>query len=58
MGYDHVLRRIVPRSKESFGLADELIDKLIVTNPRRMLTRDSGPGMTGERRETGYQRGA
>lgn len=41
MGYDHVVRRIVPRLQESFGLSDELIRKLMVTNPRRLLTRDS-----------------
>lgn len=58
MGYDHVLRRIVPRLKESFGLTDELIHKLIVTNPRRLLTRDGEPGMIGGLRGTGHQHGA
>ena len=47
MGYDHVLRRIVPRLQDSFGLTDELIHKLMVTNPRRLLTRNGAPSVTG-----------
>jgi len=40
MGYDHVMRRIVPRLKESFGVSDSVIQKLLVDNPRRLLARD------------------
>jgi phosphotriesterase-related protein len=47
MGYDHVLRRIVPRLRQSFGITDDVIDKLLVTNPRRLLTRDRDPGVAG-----------
>ena len=58
MGYDHVMRRIVPRLMESFGLTDDLIHKLMVTNPRRLLTRDGDPGVTSGLRGTGHQHGA
>jgi phosphotriesterase-related protein len=44
MGYDHVMRRIVPRLKESFGVSDAVIRKLLVDNPRRLLTRDRDLG--------------
>jgi phosphotriesterase-related protein len=39
-GYDHVLRRITPRLQKSFGLSDAVIAKLLVDNPRRLLTID------------------
>lgn len=39
MGYDHVLARVVPRLRESFGVDQGLIDKLLIANPRRLLTR-------------------
>jgi phosphotriesterase-related protein len=43
MGYDHVLARVVPRLKASFGVTDVAINKLLVANPRRLLTRpDNG----------------
>ena len=38
LGYGHVVRRIVPRLKSVFGVDDETIDKLLVHNPRRLLT--------------------
>jgi predicted metal-dependent phosphotriesterase family hydrolase len=38
MGYDHVLRRVVPRLRTSYGISDETIEKLLVRNPRRLLT--------------------
>jgi phosphotriesterase-related protein len=44
MGYDHVMRRIVPRLRESFGVGDDVIRKLLVDNPRRLLARDRDPG--------------
>lgn len=37
MGYDHVLRRIVPRLKSVFGVGHKSIEKLLVHNPRRLL---------------------
>jgi phosphotriesterase-related protein len=40
MGYDHVLRRIVPRLRTHFGISDAVLDKLLVTTPRRLLTID------------------
>jgi phosphotriesterase-related protein len=43
MGYDHVIRRVVPRLRSAFGIGDEVIDKLLVSNPRRLLTRHLGP---------------
>jgi phosphotriesterase-related protein len=45
MGYDHVLRRIVPRLRTSFAVTDSVIEKLLVTNPRRLLTRERDPEM-------------
>jgi len=47
MGYDHVLRRIVPRLRTSFGISDGVLHKLMVDNPRRLLTRDREPGAVG-----------
>jgi phosphotriesterase-related protein len=38
MGYDHVLQRIVPRLRGSFGVGEATIEKLLVGNPRRLLT--------------------
>lgn len=42
LGYDHVLRRIVPRLKEHFNISEEIVNKLLVDNPRRLLTREFG----------------
>ena len=39
-GYDHVLVRITPRLQKTFGLSDGGIAKLLVDNPRRLLTVD------------------
>jgi phosphotriesterase-related protein len=39
-GYDHVLRRIVPRLRGSLGVGEAAIEKMLVTNPRRLLTID------------------
>jgi phosphotriesterase-related protein len=47
MGYDHVLRRIVPRLRSSFGVTDSVLHKLLVANPQRLLTRDLDPDMDG-----------
>jgi phosphotriesterase-related protein len=38
MGYDHVLRRIVPRLTNYHGVTEAQIQKLLVDNPRRLLT--------------------
>ncbi|MDE0376363.1 MAG: hypothetical protein OXK16_10420 [bacterium] len=38
-GYNHVLTRVVPRMRLTYGVGDGLIDKLLVTNPARLLTR-------------------
>jgi phosphotriesterase-related protein len=40
MGYDHVLRRIIPRLRTIYGVTDVVMDKLLVTTPRRLLTID------------------
>ena len=37
-GYDHVPLRIVPRLRSEFGLTDAVLDKLLVSTPRRLLT--------------------
>ncbi len=39
MGYDHVLRRIVPTLVNHHEVASGVINKLLVQNPRRLLTR-------------------
>jgi phosphotriesterase-related protein len=38
MGYDHVLRRIVPALR-SRGVPDDVLDAMLVHNPRRLLDR-------------------
>jgi phosphotriesterase-related protein len=38
MGYDHVLRRIVPVLR-SRGVPDGVLDVMLVSNPRRLLDR-------------------
>ena len=43
-GYNHVLARVVPRMKVTYGVDDRLIEKLLVINPARLLTRGSEPG--------------
>ena len=43
LGYNHVLARVVPRMKVTYGADDALIEKLLVTNPARFLTRNSDP---------------
>ncbi|HET8757209.1 MAG TPA: phosphotriesterase [Solirubrobacteraceae bacterium] len=38
MGYDHLLRRIVPTLRER-GVPDDILDAMLVGNPRRLLDR-------------------
>ena len=40
-GYNHVLTRVVPRMKLTYGVDDGLLEKLLVTNPAQLLTRNS-----------------
>jgi phosphotriesterase-related protein len=40
-GYDHVLRRVAPRLRKTFGVSDSAIAKLLVGNPRRLLSIDA-----------------
>ena len=42
LGYDHVLRRIVPRLRDVHDLDEETIGQLLVETPRRLLTIDAG----------------
>ena len=39
LGYDHVPRRIVPWLRKDHGVSDDVVDKLLIGNPRRMLAR-------------------
>lgn len=39
LGYDHVVRRIVPALQAEFGVSDATIEKLLISNPRRLLSR-------------------
>ena len=38
LGYSHVVRRVVPRLRTVFGLTDDVIERLLVHTPRRLLT--------------------
>ena len=42
LGYDHILRRIVPALVEHHGVEASVADKLLVRNPRRLLTISAG----------------
>jgi phosphotriesterase-related protein len=37
-GYDHVLQRIVPRLRTTYGLDEATLDAMLVGTPRRLLT--------------------
>lgn len=37
-GYDHVVRRVVPRMKDLFDIDDRMVESMLVDNPRRLLT--------------------
>jgi phosphotriesterase-related protein len=39
MGYEHLLKRIVPTLKSAHGFDDETIDAMLVHSPRRLLDR-------------------
>ncbi len=45
-GYNHVLRRIVPELKESHGVHEADVERMLVENPRRLL--DRPPAMSVE----------
>jgi len=44
MGYDHLLRRIVPELERTYGIPPETIRQLLVENPRRLLDRPDDDG--------------
>jgi phosphotriesterase-related protein len=37
LGYEHLLRRIMPSLQQSYGVADHDIETMLVHNPRRLL---------------------
>jgi phosphotriesterase-related protein len=37
LGYEHLLRRIIPSLQQNYGLADHDIEAMLVHNPRRLL---------------------
>ena len=39
MGYAHVMGRIVPALRDEFGVAPQDLDRMLVVNPARLLTR-------------------
>jgi phosphotriesterase-related protein len=47
MGYEHLLKRIVPTLKSSYGLDDEAIETMLVRTPRRLLDRPAVSLETG-----------
>jgi len=42
LGYDHILRRIVPSMLRDHGIGQAVADKLLIHNPRRLLTISAG----------------
>ena len=38
-GYDHLLKRIVPALERDFHIGSARLEKLLTTNPRRLLDR-------------------
>jgi phosphotriesterase-related protein len=45
MGYEHLLKRIVPTLKSRHGFDDGTIDAMLVHSPRRLLDRPAAqPG--------------
>jgi phosphotriesterase-related protein len=43
MGYDHLLKRIVPFLKRRYGIDSETLDEILIENPRRLLERPDAP---------------
>lgn len=39
-GYDHVVRRVIPRLRDVHGIDDDTVQQLLVETPRRLLTID------------------
>jgi phosphotriesterase-related protein len=39
MGYEHLLKRIVPFLERRYGLGRETLDRILIENPRRLLER-------------------
>ncbi len=39
MGYEHLLKRIVPAMRANYGFAEETIQTILVDSPRRLLDR-------------------
>lgn len=57
MGYDHVLRRILPQLEEVRGVSAETIERLLVENPRRLLDRSPVHREDGDRAVVRSQQG-
>ena len=43
LGYAHLLRRIVPRLQDRYGVSQRTTEKLLRDNPRRLLVRRNSP---------------
>jgi phosphotriesterase-related protein len=41
MGYEHLLKRIVPLLKGTYGIGEEVLDEMLIHTPRRLLDRPS-----------------
>ncbi|MBW3592157.1 MAG: phosphotriesterase [Actinobacteria bacterium] len=39
MGYEHLLKRIVPSLVDKYGVSEETVDRMLVRTPRRLLAR-------------------
>jgi phosphotriesterase-related protein len=39
MGYEHLLKRVVPALEEKVGIPSDVLDSMLVENPRRLLDR-------------------
>jgi phosphotriesterase-related protein len=39
MGYEHLLKRIVPFLERRYGVGRDTLDRILIENPRRLLER-------------------
>jgi phosphotriesterase-related protein len=49
MGYDHLLKRIVPLLKRRYGVAQQTLDQILIETPRRLLDRPDAADGTRSR---------
>jgi phosphotriesterase-related protein len=47
MGFDHVMRRIVPALRDAYGIPQSALDTMLIETPRRLLDRPTLSGANG-----------